>query len=114
MRKMIYIVAALCAGFVLRVATEPALPARSIPPSTTDSEVADLIARLAPLSKKPDGEWYETGLEIRFLGRRRVRIDLKTPDGDEYHGTAFSLQEAAKRITEPSTRIKEALEGWAK
>lgn len=92
--------------------TDPPPSPAIVIPQTKDSEVSDLIARLAPLAKKPDGEWYDTGLTVKFSGRRSVHIELKTPDGNEYHGKAATLQEAAKRITEPSAKINEALQGW--
>lgn len=100
-------------GFTGAVLVRPeATPLLPLPPQTSSAEVSGLIARLAPLSKNPDGEWYNTGLTVTFSGTRSVQIQLKTPDGDEYHGKAATLAEAAKRITEPSTRIKEALQGW--
>lgn len=93
------------------IGAPPVLPS---PPSTTDAEVQDLIARLSPLAREPDGEWYRNGLTIKFSGRHSVDIELKTPDGNEYHGRAPTLQDAARRITEPSVKIRESLQGWQK
>jgi hypothetical protein len=101
-----------CFAVAMRADVPSATPAAILPPPTSDAEVADLIARLAPLSKNPNGEWYDAGLTVTFSGQRSVRIQLKTPDGDEYNGKATTLKDAAKRITEPSVRIKEALQGW--
>lgn len=115
--KMLLFVGVVTLAFALgaMVGWSNASKSEAPPPiSTTDSEVSDLIARLAPLSKEPDGEGYSSGLDITFRGRRQVSIDLKTPDGNEYHGRATNLQDAAKRIAEPSLRIKEALQGWGK
>lgn len=113
----IFSMAFLVAGFfglTISLVSQPAspvpVPVQEI--STVDSEVSDLIARLSPLSKEPYGPWYSTGLSITFRGRSGVDIELKTPSGDEYHGKASTLREAAKRITEPSNQIRDALKGW--
>lgn len=84
-----------------------------VPPAvvTGAAEVSDLLARLRPLAKEPDGRWYSNGLTLQFSGAD-VRITLKTPEGNEYVGAGNSLDEAVARLTAPSTEIKAALQGW--
>lgn len=90
--------------------TAPAkLPAK-LPATTSSAEVTDLIARLAPLAK--DLSRYG-GLRIDFWADG-VEITLKTKDGNEYHGVASDLPGAVSRISDPSTQVRAALQGWGK
>jgi hypothetical protein len=75
------------------------------------AEVSDLIERLKPLAKDPNGAWYSNGIQVSFTGSD-VRITLKMPNDNEYHGEAKTLTEAVSRITSPSKDISDALLGW--
>ena len=102
---------AVVVGSGLFLAVSPT-PAPSIAQSATLGEVSDLIGRLKPLAKEPNAAWYSNGIKITFYGKG-VAIELKTPNGNEYHGRADTLREAVARITSPSAEIQKALEGWA-
>jgi hypothetical protein len=104
--------AGLAGGFVLGRVTgqdEPPPPSPMVQQGV--GEITDLFQRLRPLVKNPDGEWYNSGIEVTFYGAG-VKITLKQPNGNEYHGQAHTLTEAVARITQPSAQIQSALKGW--
>lgn len=101
----------LIGGVTLIKLTTPAVA----PPAALigAAEVSDLIERLKPLAKDPNGAWYSSGITLTFYGSG-VSLNLKMPNGNEYTGRASTLKEAVSRLTEPSLAIQGALKGWNK
>lgn len=113
--RALYMLACMAAGALVFwvLAPPPTVPiTKPMAQIISAAEVSDLLARLRPLVKEPNGPWYSNGLELSFMGNGYTRIKLKMPNGDEYSGAATTLQGAVATLGKPSQDIQAALRGW--
>lgn len=78
------------------------------------AEVSDLLARLKPLVKEPNGAWYSNGLTLTFYGNGDAKLELKMPNGNVLAGMAHGLNAVVDQVAHPSPEIGAALDGWQK
>ena len=108
---MIFLGAGMALGVGITWTLTPP-PAQMRPSPVGAAEVSDLLERLKPLAKEPNGAWYNSGVRLEFYGSG-VTLTLKMANGNEYIGRAPTLKGAVARLTEPSSDIQAAMKGWS-
>lgn len=94
--------------------TAPALqaPALQAPaPQVSLGEVTELVDRLKAVAYKPNGDWYENGINLTFTGFD-VALKIKTKNGNEYNARARQLKDVVSMIADPAGDLRAALQGW--